>query len=251
MNANQNRDLGMKPPASGEKHREIARLALENARSIASDVRLLLHAGGSPARALALSVIGSEEAGKALLHSFAACHLADSVVQSFDHSRWKSPLSNHLFKQLTVVMIGGADAELDSYEMAAAGELGPYPEYERTARIVCACARTLSDMFEDEKGVNAGRVWFNRMKSAFPRLRYMSPYESPDDEKMRGLYVDLDRPSGQPQGVRRHEAEMSCISLEGALAVLAPLAECLEDDAAWAELIEEIGRIRDEYPRTP
>ena len=235
--------------APDNRHRETAYLALQNAHAIAADVRLLLQAG-SHARALALSVIGSEEAGKALLHCFAACHVAENVVESFDRGGWHSPLSNHLFKQLTVVMIGGADAELDSYEMAAAGELGPYPEYERTARIICGCARTLSDMFSDERGVKAGRAWFDRMKSAFPRLRHLSSYESPDDEKMRGLYVDLDRPSGQPQGVKRYEAEMSAVSLEGALRILAPLRDCLEDDASWAELLEEVNRLRDEYVRT-
>lgn len=228
-----------------DMHRETARLALQNAHGTAVDVRLLLQAG-SYGRALALAVIGSEEAGKALLHCFAACQLAQNVVQAFDRRGWNNPLSNHLFKQLTVVMIGGADAELDSYEMAA-DELGPYPEYERTARIVCGCARTLSDMFDDARGTNAGRAWFDRMKSAFPRLRRLSSYASPDDEKMRGLYVDLDRPSGQPQDVRRHEAQMSLGSLEGALAILAPLKDCLEDEGAWAELLEEVDRLRAEY----
>lgn len=105
------------------------------------------------------------------------------------------------FQAACVEMIGGADAELDSYEMAAAGELPPYPPPERPARIVCGCARTLSDMFHESKDAVAGKEWFEHIGSMLGQPDFLPPYETPDDEKMRGLYADLGRTSGQPMNV--------------------------------------------------
>src|SRR5690606_15590235 len=93
----------------GLEHRQTALLAIRNAKEIASDARHLLEAGRS-ARALSLAVIGCEEAGKALLHTFAALDLAQNVVAAFEKRDWSSPLLNHLFKHLAVEMIGAADS---------------------------------------------------------------------------------------------------------------------------------------------
>lgn len=228
------------------EHRETALLALVNAQGIAEDARILM-AAERYARVLALAVIGCEEAGKALLHSFAALDLAPSVVAAFDNRAWNSPLLNHLFKQLAVEMIGAADAELDSYEMAAQGELPPFPPPERTARLILGCARTLSDMFAESKGVAAGKVWFDSLRSMLSRPDLFPPFESPDDEKMRGMYVDLGRSTGQPMNVSWSDAEVRLATLESTLNVLEHFRACLEDADLWAELGEQIQEVRSEY----
>lgn len=228
------------------KHRETALVSIGNARAIAADARLLLE-NGRAARALSLAVIGCEEAGKALLHTFAALDLAPNVVSAFEKRNWNSPLLNHLFKLLTVEMIGGADSELESYEMAADGELPPYPRAERTARIICGCARTLSDMFAEAKGAAAGKAWFDHIRQMVARPEFLPPYESPDDEKMRGLYVDLGRSSGQPNDVDSRDADLRLSTLSYTLSVLAFLNECLKDDVLWEGLADEVQQVRDQY----
>jgi AbiV family abortive infection protein len=228
------------------KHVEIALVAIENAQEIATDVTILLN-HDRYARALSLAVIGCEEAGKALLHALAALNLAPSVVAAFEKKGWHSPLLNHAFKQLAVEMIGGADAELAEYEMAAAGELPPYPSVERTARLLCGCGRTLEDMFCDAKGAGqAGRAWFDRIRSMLLQPAFLPSFETPDDEKMRGLYVDLDRPSGQPESVSQRDAAIRSSALKYTLSVLDHLRSSLKTTDEWKQLSSEVERVRDE-----
>lgn len=232
----------MKQTGESNDHREAARLCLQNAHDIAEDAQILLDAG-RPARALSISIIGAEEAGKGLLHVFAALDLAPKVVAAFDKQGWHSPLSNHLFKQLAVEMIAGADAQIDDWEMAASGELPPYPPPERTARIVVGCAETLSGMFEEQKGVRAGGAWFDHIRSMLPQLKHFPAYESPDEEKMRGLYVDLGRVCGQPRDVTTSQADSACETINSTLRILAHLYKCLDDPEEWEQLRSEVGSL--------
>lgn len=75
----------------------------------------------------------------------------------------------------------------------------------------------------------------------------LAPYETQDEEKIRGLYVDLGRTTGQPQDVSIRDARLALTPLESTLKILAPSQTSLEDLASWDELSEEIERVRKEY----
>lgn len=71
-------------------------------------------------------------------------------------------------------------------------------------------------------------------------------FQAPDEDKKRGLYVDLGRPTGQPEDVEEVDVALALATLEGILRTLRHLQATLDDPSEWAEVVDDVDRRRND-----
>lgn len=227
-----------------DAERVAARMALENADGLYEDAGLL-YDHQRYARALSLAIIGQEEAGKTVLYSIASVGLSMVVREAMERSA-RNPLFNHAFKQVTMVLVSAADIfiddETDTLAALVAGELSPSAVIGHVERLLSECADSLEAGLR-EHDVQAGRIWYERLREDIAQASDLPDhglpvrdFETPEEEKWRGLYVNPERPTGQPHAVTRSDAGFKLMELEKDLDTLAGLRQVLADDHSWDEL---------------
>ena len=218
--------------------RSAAIASIENAEAYL-EVAELLQRNGHNARAQSLSILGKEEAGKALMFALAALDAVPDL-RKLMAGRYQG-VTHHALKQVLANMAGNVEWMVDEYADIVASEVpeaGGMDLFSWLTHFVDECARAAEDYLRDPGKAHGFQKALKQMSEEIrDRIRSWPKSQTEDEKKMAGFYVDIsDGTLSTPLDITAIDARSAVADLTGTLDGLRRFKRALEDDGLWDDL---------------
>lgn len=222
-----------------EQLRRAALAALSNALGLYKDAELLFNHERFP-RALSLSILADEEVGKGLLFTLAALNRVHGLRDELRQASFRNPAKRHPLKQLLVEVAGFADEKFSEYQSIVGSLVGePVGARDPIAVVEALLEQTAEWLTEALADPDYSQRQYRLRKGMVAQLPFVArgdvrPYQTPEEAKWSGLYVDFTTAGLQePASVTRREAESALLGFLWGHGAVHRLHESLDDDELW------------------